>query len=284
MELTLDPTFPERAATFRSLHHGDSPLVLPNPWDVGSARLLEGAGFSALATTSAGLAARVGVADGQATLEQIIGNVAELAAATVLPLSVDLENGYGDDPETAAQSVIAAANAGAVGGSIEDLPTPQRGLYDRGLAIERIVACVEAARAIDDNFMLTARCESFLTPNPDMVETVARLQAFQEAGADVVYAPGLRTAEQIQTVVSSVDVPVNVVMGLGGPTFRVEELGELGVARISLGSSFARAAYGALIRAMEEVQMLGTFGFADDAVPYGELCERLDHSNSLNRS
>lgn len=275
MPLELDETFAKRAATFRALHHQDTPLVIPNPWDVGSARLLAGAGFMALATTSAGLAASIGTADREATAEQVISNVAELAQATDLPLSADMENGYADDPLGAAQSVLASAAAGAVGASIEDMATPERGLYDSGLAIERIVACVEAARSVDENFMLTARCESFNTPSPDMAETIRRLQAFQQAGADVVYAPALVTLEQIKTVVTSVDIPVNVVMGLGGPTFSVTALGEIGVARISLGSSFARAAYGALLRAIDEVALLGTFEFAKEAVPYNKLCSLL---------
>lgn len=278
MAPSLDNEFAERAARFRQMHHQDLPLVIPNPWDVGSARLLAGAGYEALATTSAGLAASIGVADRCATIKQVLDNVRDLAQATELPLSADMEHGYADDPEGAARSVMASAEAGAVGASIEDLPSPERGLFDRGLAVERIIACVEAARMVDENFMLTARCESFLTAAPDLAETVSRLQAFQEAGANVVYAPGLRTMEQIRAVVSSVDVPVNVVMGLGGPTFRVSELGEAGVSRISLGSSFARAAYGALLRAMDEVTSVGTFGFAKEAVPYSELCSRLDGS------
>lgn len=280
MAPSLDNEFAERAARFRQMHHQDLPLVIPNPWDVGSARLLAGAGYEALATTSAGLAASIGVADRCATVKQVLDNVRDLAQATELPLSADMEHGYADDPEGAARSVVASAEAGAVGASIEDLSSPERRIYDRGLAVERIVACAEAARSIDENFMLTARCESFLTSSPDLAETISRLQAFQEAGADVVYAPGLRNMEEIRAIVSSVDVPVNVVMGLGGPTFRVSELGEAGVSRISLGSSFARAAYGALLRAMDEVASLGTFEFAKEAVSYGELCGRLKESQS----
>jgi 2-methylisocitrate lyase-like PEP mutase family enzyme len=245
--------------------------VIPNPWDVGSARLLAGAGFQALATTSAGAAAAHGVPDGRLTRDAVLTHVAAIAGATDLPVSADLEAGYGDDPEAVAATITAAVAAGCVGGSIEDL-RPARGvLYDRQLAVERIRAAAEAARGLPHDVVLTARCEGMLTGETDLAATITRLQAYAAAGADVLYAPGLTTAQQIRAVVGAVDRPVNVVLGLGPLDLGLDELGALGVARVSVGSALARAAYGALLRAATEMRERGTFAFAADAVPYAEL-------------
>jgi 2-methylisocitrate lyase-like PEP mutase family enzyme len=265
----------ERGRRFRALHERDHPFVIPNPWDVGSARLLAAAGFEALATTSAGHAASAGVADGDLCAADTLGHVALIANATDLPVSADLEQGYGTTPEDVAATMRHATATGVVGGSIEDLDRRGGDLLDIRLAADRIVAAVEVARSLPFDFVVTARCESFGIGRPDLAATIARLQAYQAAGADVLYAPALTTSEQIAAVVSSTDRPVNVVMGLGTPTFTVDHLGELGVRRISVGSALARAAYGAFLRAVDEIRSRGTFDFADDAVPYTRLCELL---------
>ena len=265
----------ERGRRFRALHERDQPFVIPNPWDVGSARLLAVAGFEALATTSAGHAASVGVADGALCAADTIGHIALITNATDLPVTADLEQGYSTAPEDVAAIIRNAATTGVVGGSIEDLDRRGGDLLDIGLAKDRIAAAVEVARSLPFDFVVTARCESFGIGRPDLAATIARLQAYQAAGADVLYAPALTTSEQIAAVVSSTDRPVNVVMGLGTPTFTVDHLGELGVRRISVGSAMARAAYGALLRAVDEIRSRGTFDFADDAVPYARLCKLL---------
>lgn len=261
--------FAGRAAAFRALHEAGC-FVIPNPWDLGSLRILEGLGFPAMATTSAGLAATRGLPDGQVGRTASLEHVAELAGATALPLNADLENGYGDRPEDAAEAVRLAAAAGAVGASIEDATgRPGDPIYDRGLAVERIAAAVEAARASD--LVLTARAENFLHGRPDLDDTVRRLQAFQAAGAEVLYAPGLATREQVAAVVGAVDRPVNVVMGLAGSELTLADLAGLGVRRVSLGSALSRAAFGALLRAAREILDTGTFAFAKDAVSFKDL-------------
>ena len=262
----------ERGARFVELHARAEPFVIPNPWDAGSARLLAAAGFEALATTSAGAAAALGLPDGRLDRDETIANVAAIAAATSLPVSADLEAGYGDEPDAVAATIRAAAAAGAVGGSIEDR-RPDGTLFPLDQSIARVAAAVEAARSLPHDFVLTARCEEMLGTgrDVDLRVAIARLQAYQAAGADVLYAPGQTTADQIRAVVTSVDRPVNVVMGLGGATFTVDELGELGVRRISVGSALARAAYGALQRAAAEMTTAGTFTFAAEAIPYADL-------------
>jgi 2-methylisocitrate lyase-like PEP mutase family enzyme len=265
----------EHGHRFRELHERDHPFVVPNPWDAGSARLLAGAGFEALATTSAGLASSLGVPDGTITLDDTVGNVAAIVSASDLPVTADLENGYGDDPDRVAAAITAVADAGAVGASIEDLAGRGLGLYERGHAAARVAAAVEAARALPFDFVVTARSEGRGTGEADLDETISRLQAYQEVGADVLYAPGLRSRGEIRDVVRAVDRPVNVVMGLGGPTFTVAELAELGVRRISVGSAMARLAYGTVLRAADEVRQHGTFGFAADAVPYSTMTRLL---------
>lgn len=265
----------ERGRRFRALHQQPTPFVVPNPWDAGSARLLAGAGFEALATTSAGLAASVGVPDGAVSRDATLHHVAVIAAATDLPVSADLEDGYGESPDAVAAIIAAAGAAGAVGGSIEDLRSRGAELFPLGLAVERVAAAVEAARSLPFDFTLTARCELPVVDDDALGVVIERLRAYEDAGADVLYAPGVRTPEHIRAVVSSVDRPVNVVMGLGGFTLPLTELGELGVRRISVGSALARAAYGALLRAIAEIRSAGTFAFAAEAVPYARLNDLL---------
>jgi 2-methylisocitrate lyase-like PEP mutase family enzyme len=222
----------EKGEAFRALHEGD-PFVIPNPWDAGSARMLEALGFKALATTSGGFAFTLGRLDGKVTLAEVAAHVAALTEATQLPVSVDLENGYGPEPEAAARAIERVADAGAVGGSIEDWDPVDERLYDPGHATERIAAAVEAARAQPFPFMLTARAENHLRGNPDLGDTIARLQAFEAAGADVLYAPWLQTADEIAAVCSAVSRPLNVLASTG---LSFSEIVEAGGKRISVGS------------------------------------------------
>ena len=262
----------EKGLAFRALHERSSAFIIPNPWDVGTARLLAHLGFEALATTSAGYAFSVGQRDNTIDRDQIMAHVAAIVSATDLPVSADLENGFGDSPEVVAETIRLAAAAGLGGGSIED-STQRVGqpIYDHEHAVERIRAAAEAARALGFTFTLTARAENYLVGNPDLGDTIKRLQAYQEAGADVLYAPGLTSKEDIAAVVSSVDRPVNVVMGLQGVRLSLAELSAMGVRRVSLGSALSRAALGAFLRAAREMREHGTFNFADDAVSYAEL-------------
>ncbi len=260
----------ERAARFRELHERSEPFVVPNPWDVGSARLLAAAGFEALATTSAGAAASAGVADGELDTDAVIAHVATIVGATDLPVSADLEHGGGESPDMVAATIHRAAGAGASGGSIEDLGD-DGAILPLALSVERIVAAVEAARSAAGDFVITARCELMLRPERDLDTTIARLRAYEDAGADVLYAPGLTTREEVRAVVDSVARPLNVVMGLGSSSLTFADLAELGVRRISVGSALARAAYGALLRAAVEITGAGTFTFADDAISYADL-------------
>lgn len=266
----------EKFARFQHLHTLDGAFVIPNPWDAGSARLLTSLGFEALATSSAGYAFAKGKQDSSATLsrEEILSNAAEIVAATHLPVSADLEAGFGSAPETCAETIRLACEAGLVGGSIEDASgDPANPLYDFSLAVERIQAAAEATRGLP--FLLTARAENYLCGRPDLDDTIRRLQAFSTAGADVLYAPGLPDLESIRIVCDAVDKPVNVVMGLAGPTFSVAELSAVGVRRISVGGSFARAAFGALLRAAQEVRTQGTFDYAREAIPGATLAALL---------
>jgi 2-methylisocitrate lyase-like PEP mutase family enzyme len=262
----------EKARAFRALHARDRAFIIPNPWDPGTARLLASLGFEALATTSAGYAFSQGVRDGGVDRDAMLAHVAAIVAATDLPVSADLENGFGDDAESAAETIRAAASTGLAGGSIEDVSHGADGrIYELAHAVDRVRAAVEAARSLPAHFTLTARAENFLHGRPDLKDTVARLQAFQEAGADVLYAPGLRTTDEISTVVRSVDRPVNVVMGLQGPQLDLATLSALGVKRVSVGSALTRAALGAFLRAAREMRDRGTFTFAADAVSYREI-------------
>jgi len=221
-----------KAEAFRALHEGD-PFVIPNPWDVGSARMLEALGFQALATTSSGFAFTLGRLDGAATLDDVVAHVEALDRATELPISVDLENGYGADPASAANAIARVAEAGAVGGSIEDWD-PAGHLYDREHATERIAAAVEAARGVGFPFMLTARAENHIRGNPDLDDTIGRLQAYEQAGADVLYAPGVRTIDEICAVCTAVSRPVNV---LAVPALSLSELAGAGAQRVSVGGA-----------------------------------------------
>lgn len=262
----------EKAERFRALHMKPQTFVIPNPWDLGSARLLAGMGFDALATSSAGAAFAMGLRDGAMGRDAMMQHVAAIAAAADLPVSADLENGFGDAPEETARTIRMAADAGACGGSIEDATgSTEEPIYMRELAVERVRAAVEAAHSLPFPFTLTARCENFLHDRKDLADTIARLQAYQEAGADVLYAPGLTTAEQIATVVRSVDRPLNVLVGLKGMQLTVAKATELGVRRLSVGSGLARAAYGALFAASKAMRENGTFSFGEEIAGLSEL-------------
>lgn len=266
------PTQAEKCISFRALHQRDRAFIIPNPWDAGTARLLQSLGFEALATTSAGFAFSIGKPDGAVDRQSMLAHAAALVAATDLPVSADLENGYADDPAHVAETVRLAAAAGLAGCSIEDVGARrEQGPYELPLATERVRAAVEAAHSLPFPFTLTARAENFLIGRPDLRDTIARLQAFQEAGADVLYAPGLKTKQDIATVVRSVDRPVNVIMGLQGVQLSLAELSEIGVKRVSVGSALSRAALGAFLRAVREMQTRGTFTFAEDAAKYSDL-------------
>ncbi len=261
----------EKGTIFRALHERVGAFVIPNPWDVGSARLLAQLGFEALATTSAGFAFSVGKTDNTIGREQMLAHCAEIVAATDLPVSADLGNGFGDTPEIVAETVRLAAVAGLVGCSIEDnCYRADAPIYPFSLAVERIQAAVEAARKLDFPFTLTARAENYLVGQHDLDDTINRLQAYQEAGADVLYAPGLPTKDDIAAVIASVSRPVNVLMGAQGAS-TVAVLSALGVKRISTGSALSRVAYGALLRAAREMAEGETFTFADEAVGFGEI-------------
>lgn len=262
----------EKGRIFRALHERDRAFIIPNPWNAGTARLLAHMGFEALATTSMGYAFSLGRTDGSLGREETLKGAAEIVAATDLPVSADLENGFGDAPEAAAETIRLAGAAGLVGGSIEDATgRADDPIYEFRRAAERVRAAVEAARALPFKFTLTARAENFLHGRPDIKDTIARLQAFQEAGADVLYAPALVTKEDIATVVRSVDRPVNVLMGLRGIQLSAADLSALGVKRISVGSTLARAALGAFLRGAKEMREKGTFAFATDAANSQEI-------------
>ena len=252
----------ERARAFRALHEGPGPLLLPNPWDAGSARLLASLGFAALATTSGGFAATLGRLDGEVTREEALRHAALIAAATPLPVSADLENAFADEPAGVAETIGLATAAGLAGCSVEDYTRrPGEPIYDLGLARERVAAAASAAKAAPGRMVLTARAENYLHGRPDLADTIRRLQAYQDAGADVLYAPGLTSLADIRAVVSSVDRPVNVLAFAGAPA--VPQLAEAGVRRISVGSAFSNAALGALACAARELREEGTYGFLD---------------------
>jgi len=255
----------QRAATFQALHTGE-PFVIPNPWDAGSARVLAALGFEALATTSSGFAFTLGRLDGKVTLDEVIEHVEALVGATDLPLSVDLENGYGAEPESAALAVTRVAEAGAVGGSIEDYD-PDGHLYDFQHAVERVAAAVEAARRFDWPFTLTARAENHLRGNPDLEDTIARLQAFEAAGADVLYAPGLETAAEIRAVCAAVTKPVNA---LARRTLSFADIVAAGAQRVSVGGSLTWTAVNALATAATEIRDRGDFSSLGEGSRLGE--------------
>jgi 2-methylisocitrate lyase-like PEP mutase family enzyme len=260
----------EKANAFRALHEG-APFVIPNPWDAGSARVLEALGFEALATTSSGFAFTLGRLDGGATLDDVVAHVEALARATDLPVSVDLENGYDAAPEAAAQAITRVAEAGAVGGSIEDYD-PSGRLYEQGEAAERVAAAVEAARGVGFPFTLTARAENHIRGNPDLADTIARLQAYEAAGADVLYAPGLRTTPEIREVCDAVTRPVNV-LALGG--LSLAEIADAGGQRISVGGGLTWVAVSAFADAARAIRESGDFSVLGVRVPLGDwLAER----------
>jgi 2-methylisocitrate lyase-like PEP mutase family enzyme len=262
----------EKGNAFRALHERSGAFIIPNPWDIGTARLLAYLGFEALATTSAGYAFSLGQRDNTIDRDKMMAHVADIVSATDLPVSADLENGFGDSPETVAETIRLAAATGLVGGSIEDsTQRPDNPIYEFEHAVERIRAAAEVARALPFTFTLTGRAENYLVGRPDLKDTIKRLQAYQKAGADVLYAPGLTRKEDIVSVVGSLDRPVNVVMGLQGVQLSLTELSEIGVKRISVGSALSRAALGAFLRAAREMRTHGTFTFADEAVSYREI-------------
>jgi len=261
-----------KGAAFRALHERPEAFIIPNPWDVGSARLLARLGFEALATTSAGFAFSVGQRDNTIGRDRMLEHAAAIVAATDLPVSADLENGFGDEAKTVAETIRLAAAAGLAGASIEDSTgRPDHPLYDHGLACDRVRAAAEAARSGPFPFTLTARAENFLVGRGDIADVIRRLQGYQEAGADVLYAPGLASRDDIAAVVGSVDRPVNVVMGLQGVRLSRADLSAMGVRRISVGSALCRAALGAFLRAAREMREQGTFTFADEAVTFRDV-------------
>ena len=261
----------QKAAEFRALHAGRGTFVMPNPWDAGSARVLAAMGFEALATTSAGHAFSRGRRDGGVTRDEALENARAIVAATELPVSADLENGFGHDPATAAETIVLAAGVGLVGGSIEDASGEEAApIYPIEVAAARVAAAVEAARGLPFPFMLTARAENFLHGRRDLADTIARLQAYDRAGADVLFAPGLPDMESIRAVCAAVTRPVNVLVG--NPGFTVEMLREAGVRRVSLGGALSRVALGALVDAAKELQA-GQFGFLTRALPHAEVTQ-----------
>jgi 2-methylisocitrate lyase-like PEP mutase family enzyme len=262
----------QKAAAFRALHERDGAFIIPNPWDIGTARLLAHVGFEALATTSAGYAFSIGQRDNSVGRDTMMEHVSAIVSATDLPVSADLENGFGDHPDAVAETFRLAAETGLVGGSIEDATgRPEDPIYELGLAAERVRAAVEAARSLPFPFMVTGRAENYLWGRPDLKDTIQRLQAYQEAGADVLYAPGLKSKEDIAAVVRSVDRPVNVVMGLQGAQLSLTELAEMGVKRVSVGSALSRTALGAFLNAAREMRERGTFTFAAEAVSFRDI-------------
>jgi 2-methylisocitrate lyase-like PEP mutase family enzyme len=263
------PTQEQKADAFRALHAGE-PFVIPNPWDAGSARALAALGFKALATTSSGFAFTLGRLDGRVTLDEVVAHAKALDEATDLPLSVDLENGYGPEPESAALAITRVAGAGAVGGSIEDYD-PDGHLYDRDHALERVAAAVEAARGLEFPFTLTARAENHIRGNPDLEDTIERLQAFDGAGADVLYAPGLRTVAEIRAVCEAVSKPVNV---LAVPGLAMAEVVDAGAQRISVGGGLTWVAVSAMASAAAEIRDAGDFSALAARVPLEDWFER----------
>jgi 2-methylisocitrate lyase-like PEP mutase family enzyme len=264
----------EKASAFRALHARPGAFVIPNPWDAGTARLLASLGFEALATTSLGLANVLGRPDGAGVVsrDEVLANCRAISGATDLPVSADLENGYADEPRAAAEMIRLAAEAGVVGGSTEDATgDPARPIYDFQLAVERVHAAVEVARSLPFPFVLTARAENLLHGRSDLDDTIRRLQAFERAGADVLYAPGLRDLATIRTVVASVGKPVNVVMSAADPALTAAQLAEAGVKRISVGGALSRLALAAFLRGAREMKEPGGFTWVRDTVPTREL-------------
>jgi 2-methylisocitrate lyase-like PEP mutase family enzyme len=268
----MNTTQAERALRFRALHEAAAVFVMPNPWDAGSARILAALGFQALATSSAACANTVGRRDGRVTRDEALAHAGAIVAATELPVAADLEKGFGDDPATVAETIRLAAAAGLVGGSIEDATgDAQRPLYDRDQAAERVAAAAAAARALPFPFTLTARTENFVRGHPDLDDTIARLQAYEKAGADVLFAPGLPDLDAVRAVCAAVTKPVNFMAGVKGKSFTVAALAQAGVQRISVGPTFYRAAMVGLIGAAREVRNRGMFGYAEALMTTAEF-------------
>ena len=273
--MSTDPA--TRAERFRSLHAGPAAFVIANPWDAGSARVLAGLGFAALATSSGAAAGVLGRRDGQISRAEALAHAKAIVDASPIPVSADLENGFGDTPEAAAETIRQAGDIGLVGGSIEDATgNPAHPLSDIGHATDRVAAAVAAARALPFPFMLTARAENFLRGNPDLDDTIRRLQAFEKAGADVLFAPGLPDLAAVRAVCAAVTRPVNFMAGIKGKSFSVAELEAAGVRRISLATSLFRAAMTGLVNAAREVHDQGTFGYLDTAIATPQLNALLD--------
>jgi 2-methylisocitrate lyase-like PEP mutase family enzyme len=262
----------EKAARFRARHDGPGAFVIPNPWDAGSARILAALGFQALATSSGASAGVLGKRDGKVTRDEALAHARAIVAATDLPVSADLEKGFGDAPSDAAETIRLAAEIGLVGGSIEDATgNRDKPLYDIGPATERVAAAAQAARALPFPFTLTARAENFLRGNPNLDDTIRRLQAYEKAGADVLFAPGLPDLAAVRTVCAALSKPFNFMVGIKGKSFTVAELEAAGVRRISLATSLYRAAMSGLLDAAREVKDSGTFGYLDRALGTPEL-------------
>jgi 2-methylisocitrate lyase-like PEP mutase family enzyme len=262
----------EKAAAFRALHERPGAFLIPNPWDAGTAKLLAALGFEALATTSSGFASTLGRQDGAASRSEVLENCRLIAEATDLPVNADLENGYAHEPEAAAETLRLAADAGVVGGSIEDATgEPARPIYDFALAVERVHAAVERVRALASGFVLTARAENFLHGRPDLDDTVRRLQAFERAGADVLYAPGLRDLATVRAVASSVGKPLNVLVATLDPAITVAQLAEAGAKRLSVGGALSRLALAAFLDGARELKERGTLGWLRRTLPGREL-------------
>lgn len=261
----------EKAEIFKSLHERPDCFIIPNPWDAGTSKLLTNLGFEALATTSAGFAFSLGRPDQsqKISLDEVLNNAKEILSATDLPVSADLENGYGDSPDEVYKTIIKAGQIGLVGGSIEDANgTNSSPIYDFELSVERIRAAVKAKNTFNFPFILTARAENYLYGRDDLNDTIRRLQAYQEAGADVLYATGIKNYDDVIAILRSVDKPLNVMIAA---SFSVSKLAEIGVKRISTGSLLARSAYGGLVRSAQELKDKGTCTFANDAYPFKEL-------------
>jgi 2-methylisocitrate lyase-like PEP mutase family enzyme len=266
----------QKAEAFRALHARQTAFIIPNPWDIGTARILERLGFEALATTSAGFAFSSGVPDNAVGRDNMIAHVSEIAAATDLPVSADLENGFGDDPESAAETIRRAASAGVVGGSIEDsVNRPGETVYEFARAVDRVRAAAEAAHSLKFPFTFTARCENYLLGIEDLKDTIRRLQAYQEAGADVLYAPCITKREDIVAVVRAVDRPVNFLMGTQAQRYTLAELSEMGVRRVSVGSALSTVALGAFLRGAREMKDQGTFNYTRESAGFGEVTDLL---------
>ena len=264
----------EKCEIFSALHKRDSAFIIPNPWDAGSARLLAATGFEALASTSVGYAFSVGRQDHDIPRDEMIAHVTSLVAATDLPVSADLENGFGDDTNTVAETIRMAAKAGLAGCSIEDSRDgPGEPIYEFEHAVDRVRAAVDVVRTLPFPFMLTARAENYLHGRRDLADTIRRLQAFQEAGANVLYAPGLTDMQEITTMVKSVDFPVNVLAGMQGVHFNMQDLSRIGVKRVSVGGALTRVALGAFLRAAREMKEFGTFTFVDEPISSREISE-----------